>query len=128
MLNEKDMNEIKRIIQTYFDASFEGSGEKMAQVFHSAAHIYGHGANGELNDMPKDFFVNLVGTPRPGMPKPEYPRQDEILAIDFTGENTASARVMLRVGTTLFTDMLCFMRLDGKWGVISKVFSGVQVS
>jgi len=122
-----DSTEIKGIIQTYFDASFESSGEKMAQVFHDAAHIYGHGENGALNDMPKSFFVNLVGTPRPDAPVVDYPRQDEILSIDFTGENTAVARVKLRVRNTLFTDMLCFMRLGGKWGVIAKVFSGVQI-
>lgn len=122
-----ESSEIKEIIQTYFDASFESSGEKMARVFHKGAHIYGHGENGALNDMEKDFFVNLVGTPRPAANKPEFTRQDEILAIDFTGENTAVARVKLRVGNTLFTDMLCFMRIDGKWGVISKVYSGVPV-
>jgi hypothetical protein len=122
-----DITEIKGIIQTYFDASFESSGEKMAQVFHDAAHIYGHGENGALIDMDKEFFVNLVGTPRPDSPESVYPRQDEILSIDFTGENTAVARVKLRVRNILFTDMLCFMRLNGKWGVISKVFSGVPV-
>jgi len=122
-----DSTEIKGIIQTYFAASFESSGEKMAQVFHDAAHIYGHGENGALIDMDKEFFVNLVGTPRPDSPESVYPRQDEILSIDFTGENTAVARVKLRVRNILFTDMLCFMRLNGKWGVISKVFSGVPV-
>jgi hypothetical protein len=124
-LNKMDSSKIKEIIQTYFDASFESSGEKMSQVFHDAAHIYGHTDNGSMNDMDKEYFVKLVGSPRTDAPKQEYPRQDEILSIDFTGENTAIARVKLRVGNTRFTDMLCFMRLDNKWGVISKVYSGV---
>ena len=118
-----DSSEIREIIQTYFDASYESSSEKMAKVFHDAAHIYGHGENGVLSDSPKDSFVNMVGSVMPGAPKPEYPRSDEILSIDFTGENTAVARVALRVGNIMFTDMLCFMRLGGKWGVISKVYS-----
>ncbi|MCL2126556.1 MAG: nuclear transport factor 2 family protein [Oscillospiraceae bacterium] len=122
-----DKNEIIGVIQTYFDASFESSGEKMARVFHDAAHIYGLGEDGKLADMPKDFFVKMVGTARPDAPKLEYPRDDEIISIDFTGDNTAVARVKLRVGKTMFTDMLCFLKLDGKWGVISKVYSGVQV-
>ena len=123
-----DNSEITNVIQTYFDASFESSGEKMSQVFHDAAHIYGHGENGILVDMPKEFFVNLVGTAKPDVPKPAYARQDEIIAIDHTGDDTAIARVKLRVGNTLFTDMLCFMKLDGKWGVISKVYSGVTAT
>jgi len=120
-------NEIREVIQMYFDACYEGSGEKMSQVFHDAAHIYGHDENGAFNDMDKNFFVGLVGSVRPDAPKPEYPRQNEILAIDFTGDNTAVARVKVRVFNTLFTDMLCFMRLDGKWSVISKVYSGVNI-
>ena len=120
-----DSTEIKAIIQTYFDASYEASGEKMSEVFHSAAHIYGHSETGALNDMDKNAFVKLVGTPVSGLAKQEYPRQNEILSIDFTGENTAVARVRLRVRNTIFTDMLCFMRIDNRWGVISKVFSGI---
>ena len=119
-----DAEEIKRVIQLYFDGSYEGDGNKMDQVFHQAAHIYGHAPDGSLNDMPRDQFVARVGTKRDGAPS--FPREEEILSIDFTGENTAVARVKLRVFKTLFTDMLCFMRLEGKWGVIAKVFSGVQ--
>lgn len=120
-----DGNEIKKLIQTYFDASYESSGDKMSQVFHSAAHVYGRNENGALIDMDKDSFVKLVGNVDPNAPKQEYPRRDEIISIDFTGENTAVVRVKLRVGNILFSDMLCFMRLDDKWGIISKVFSGV---
>ena len=117
-----DSSEIRAVIQTYFDAGYEPDGEKMASVFHDAAHIYGHTEDGGLNDMTKQAFVDLVAS---GSARPDYPRYDEILSIDFTGENTAVARVKLRVRNILFTDMLCFMRLDGRWAVISKVMSGV---
>jgi len=123
-----DNSKIREVIQTYFDASYESSREKMAQVFHDAAHIYGRTENGSLNDMDKGFFVKLVATPPDNTPGRAYAREDEILSIDFTGDNTAVARVKLRVGDIRFTDMLCFMCLDGKWGVISKVFSGVPVT
>ena len=120
-----DTSGIKEIIDLYFDGSFEGSGEKMDRVFHDAAHIYGHGPDGKLNDMPKDAFVKLVGTKREEAPT--FQREDKIISIDFTGDNTAIARVQIRMFNTLFTDMLCFMRIEGKWGVIAKVYSGVTV-
>jgi len=122
-----DDSKIREVIQTYFDASFEGSAEKMDRVFHGAAHIYGIDKAGALNDMPRDHFVKMVGAHRTEGQAPAFPRQDEILSVDFTGEFTAVARVKLRVGKTLFTDMLCFMYLEGRWGVIAKVFSGVAV-
>jgi len=120
-----DADEIKRIIQLYFDGSYEGNQEKMDQVFHQAAHIYGHSQDGSLADTPRDAFVKRVGS-RPA-DTPSFPREEEILSIEFTGEHTAVARVKLRVFNTLFTDILSFMYLDGKWGVIAKLYSGVTI-
>ncbi|MCL2166106.1 MAG: nuclear transport factor 2 family protein [Clostridiales bacterium] len=117
--------DIKEIIQFYFDGSYEGSSEKMDKAFHQAAHIYGCAADGSLTDWPRDAFVSRVGA-RPA-DAPSYPREDEILSIDFTGENTAVAKVKLRVGNTRFTDVLCLMRLESKWGIIAKMLSGVPV-
>jgi len=119
-----DTTEIKEILQIYFDASFESSEGKMAQVFHDAAHIYGHSQDGNLSDSPKEAFVKMVG--RKPVNQPPYPREDEILSIDFTGENTAVARVKIRVNNTMFTDILSFIKIDGKWSVIAKLYSGVQ--
>ena len=45
----------------------------------------------------------------------------------LTGEHIAVARVKLRVGNTLYTDVLSFMELDEKWAVIAKVLSGVPI-
>jgi len=119
-----DTNKIKEVIQLYFDGSFDGKADNMKRVFHPAAHIYGYD-HGALEDMPKEAFVALVGSDRTG--KPAFPREEEILSIDFTGENTAVARVKLRVFDTRYTDILSFIRLDGEWSVIAKLFSGVQV-
>ena len=116
-------NETEAVIQTYFDASYEGSKEKMLQVFHPAAHIYGHRPDGTLSVTPRNAFAERVGTPRPD--RPSYPRQDQILSIDFTGEHAAVARVSLRVGNTLYTDVLTFLRFDGEWSIIAKAYSGV---
>ena len=120
-----DIDEIKSIIQLYFDGSYEGNRDKMDKVFHQAPHVYGHAQDGSLTDMPRDRFVDHVGS-RPA-DSPLYVREEEILSIDFTGEKAAVARVKLRVNNTRFTDILSFMCIDGKWGVISKVFSGLRI-
>ncbi|MCL2493419.1 MAG: nuclear transport factor 2 family protein [Clostridiales bacterium] len=119
-----DTREIKEVIQLYFDGSFDGKADNMRRVFHPSAHIYGI-AQGNLEDMPKEAFAALVGS-RPA-DAPAFPREEEILSIDFTGENTAVARVKLRVFDIRYTDILSFIRLDGEWSVIAKLFSGVQV-
>jgi len=112
--------EITELIRTYFDACYESNGAKMAEVFHPAAYIYGLDGSGTLIDMDRDAFVSVVGSQNTS-----FPRRNETLSIDFTGENTAVARVVVRVMDTVFTDILSMLRINGKWGVISKLFSGV---
>jgi len=118
-----NINEIKAVIQDYFDAGYDCDGAKMREVFNKAAHIFGHDEAGALRDRDLNTFIALVETP-----KPEYQRQDEILSIDFTSEDTAVARVKTRVGNILFTDVLSFIRLDGKWTIISKLYAGAPVN
>ena len=119
-----DINEIKEVIQAYFDTGYVADGEGMSEVFLDGSHLYGRSNEGELILWDKEFFVNLVGSSEPGTADPGYPRYNEILSIDFTGENTAVARVKVRAGDTLYTDILSFLRLNDKWGIISKVFAG----
>ena len=120
-----DIDGVKKAIQAYFDTGYASDSAGMAEVFHDAAHLYTHDKDGALTDWTSGFFVNLIGSTSQGKDGPGYPRYNEILSIDFIGEKTAVARVKVRVADTLFTDILCFMLLDGKWQIISKVFAGV---
>lgn len=120
-------SEIEQALHYYFDGSYEGDSRKMRQVFHPAAHIYGLDADGALTDWTLDDFADIVDN----VVKPKdsgQKREDEIIAIDFTGENTAAARVRLRVGQTKYTDILSFIRLNGEWRIIAKVLSGVEIA
>ena len=120
-----DTTELKKAIQLYFDACYEGSEQKMAQVFHDLAHVYGHTPDGNLADTPKSDFVKRVGS-RPA-DTPPFPRENEILSIDFLGEKEAAVRVKVRVSNMRYTDSLSFIFADGKWVIIAKLFSGVSV-
>jgi len=123
-----DVTEVKKLLQMYFDAGFEADGEKMSKVFHDDAHVYGHGENSVLFDMDMKFFINIIGAQDPpDSQKPDFVRYEEILSIDFTGEDTAVARVKLRLGDVIYTDVLSIIRLDGKLKVISKLYAGVPV-
>ena len=122
-----DKSEIESVIQTYFDASYESIGENMREVFHSVSHVYGHEEAGALRDMNREAFIKVVEARRHDTPVPDHPKQNEIISIDFTSEKTAVARVKLRVGRIIFTDILSFIYLDGKWTIIAKLFAGVPV-
>ena len=117
---------VKEVIQNYFDGCYFNDGEKIDKAFHKVAHIYGLDEDGKLIDWHRDHFLSMVGAPRPEGYKRDHTQQDEILSLDFTGEHTACARVRLRVGRWLYTDVLCLLCLDGKWGIIAKMLSGVD--
>lgn len=42
--------------------------------------------------------------------------------VEFAGENAAFARVRCRMGERDYVDFLSFIREDGRWRIIAKVF------
>ena len=49
--------------------------------------------------------------------------RDRILSIDLANPELALAKVQISIGQKLFTDYLNCIKLDGKWTIISKVFT-----
>jgi hypothetical protein len=49
-------------------------------------------------------------------------RRERILSIEFAGAVTGFARVECAIGEKRFTDLLSFVKLDGRWRLIAKVF------
>ncbi|MCL1913749.1 MAG: nuclear transport factor 2 family protein [Eubacteriaceae bacterium] len=120
-----DRKEIETVIQSFFDADYERDADKMEAVFHEGSEFFELGKDGVLVKRSGKEFAG--GMRRFAGIQADYPRAEEILSIEFTGENTAVARTRMRVRNTLFTDILCLMRLDGKWGIIAKIASGVPI-
>ncbi len=122
-----DRKAIERVIQNFFDASYAADPEKMSGVFHSEMQFFGFDRDGNLVKRSKDSFVDGYRANAKDPAWPDFPRVNEILSIDFTGENTAVSRTRVRIRNTLYTDIFCFMRLGGEWRIIAKVASGVPV-
>ena len=116
-----DESGIREVIKAYFDTGYDAT-PGIAETMHDKALLYsfeGNKPEGELRIWDKEAFVKIATSVGHG-----YPRFDEITSIDFTGPNSAVARVKVRVQDTLFTDILSFMRLDGRWWIMAKVFYG----
>jgi uncharacterized protein (TIGR02246 family) len=123
-----DRQAIECVIQNFFDASYAADPEKMAGVFHSEMQFFGFDREGGLVKKSKDSFVDGYRQNAKDPAWPDFPRVNEILSIDFTGDNTAVSRTRVRIRNTLFTDIFCFMRINGEWRIIAKVASGVPVA
>ena len=113
-------SEIAETLGRYFDGLHHSDAAELGRVFHEQA-IYACASEGRLTHLTMDAYLPMVaGRPSPASRGEE--RQDRILSIEFAGPVTALARVECAIGEKRFTDLLSFVRLDGQWRIIAKVF------
>ncbi len=119
-----DFSAVAAVIATYFDGLYHSDTKLLAQVFHPKAQ-YVCVTDGTLlyRDM-AEYFPVVDARPSPAS-RGEL-RRDEIVSIEFAGAVTARAVLHCAIGPRFFTDYLTFIRLDGRWQVISKVFHYVE--
>ncbi len=114
------LNDIKATLAVYFDGIYESSEDKLRSAFHPDAHIYSV-IDGTLADFPLGTFVDRV-TSRVSCSSQGAPRTDKIVSIDFSGPNSALAKVELSIPGTDFVDFLSLMKIDGRWRIIAKTY------
>jgi hypothetical protein len=122
-----DDKELMKALKIYFESTNESDEAKMNEVFHDSAHLYGEGPGGELLDWDKDSFLNVIKSTKEASRGKDFPVYNEIVSIDFTSANTAVVRLKVRVMDLMYTDILSFICLNGRWWIIAKLAVGVPV-
>lgn len=112
--------ELVEVLTHYFDGLHHSDAGKLAEVFHPQA-IYASASEGSLTHLTMDAYLPMVEK-RPSPASRGEARRDRILSIEFAGPVTALACVECAIGPRRFTDLLSFVRLDGRWRLIAKVF------
>lgn len=116
--------EIARVLQDYFDGLYECDVEKLGRVFHPRA-IYATADETQFLYRTMDEYFPVVAARQSPASRGEE-RRDHIDSIDVAGENTAFARVRCSIGARDFVDLLSFVRVDGDWRIIAKVFQIIE--
>ncbi len=117
-------DEIVRVLQDYFDGLYECDVEKLGRVFHPRA-IYATADETPFLYRTMDEYLPVVAARQSPASRGEE-RRDHIDSIDVAGENTALARVRCSIGARDFVDLLTFVRVDGAWRIIAKVFQIIE--
>lgn len=107
-------------LRDYFDGLYFCDTKRLARVFHPAA-TYACATDGTLLKLGMDEYFPVVEKREPPASRNET-RRDRIVSIEFAGPVTALARVECAIGPKFFTDLLTFIKLDGRWQIIAKVF------
>ncbi len=118
------VDSLLRAIQTYFDGLYESDVDKLDLVFHPRA-IYATADEPAPVYRAMDEYFPIVAA-RASPESRNEPRRDAIDELQFAGDNTAFARVRCSIGNRDFVDFLSFVREDGRWQIIAKVFQIIE--
>lgn len=111
---------VSEVISIYFDGLYHSDTQRLRQAFHpQATYVTATGGDFLHRDM-ENYFA--VVDQRPSPASSNEPRRDSIRSIDFAGAEAARAVVHCAIGERFFTDFLTFVKTDGQWRIISKVF------
>jgi hypothetical protein len=118
---DADIAAIRAATQTYLDGLYDGDAERIASVFLPSSALT-QSFQGELKITPRDEWLAAVRV-RPSPRASGLTRHDEILTIDLVSPTLAHVKVKCAMPPRFFTDLLSFVKLDGRWLVAQKVFT-----
>ncbi len=114
------LSDLQSVISDYFEALYRCDTDLLQQVFHPKA-IYATADETPLLYRTMGDYVPVVAARQSPASRGEV-RTDAIDEIQLAGENTAFARVRCSIGQNDFVDFLTFVRTEGRWQIMSKIF------
>ena len=114
------LHEVHEALGRYFDALHHSDTTALTTIFHPGA-VYATATEGTLVRLSMDEYLAIVAARESPASRGEG-RTDAIESVEFAGPVTALARVQCSIGPKRFTDLLTFVRVDGRWQIIAKVF------
>jgi hypothetical protein len=115
-----DRSSVEAVVNHYFDGLYEGSAEKLGAIFHPTADLRWL-ENGELKVLSVPAWLDRVAK-RPSAKAEGKPRNDFVMTIDRSDENTAFIKVKCQLPPRYFTDYLVAMKLADGWRIVSKSY------
>jgi hypothetical protein len=117
---DPDRAAIEAVIADYFDGLYHSDTGRLARVFHPRA-VYASATGGTLLVRSMQEYFPVVDV-RPAPASRGEARADRILSLEFLGPDTARATLLCAIADRSYVDWLTFLRIDGRWQVIAKVF------
>lgn len=115
-----DRSSVEAVVNHYFDGLYEGSAEKLGAIFHPTADLRWL-ENGELKVLSVPDWLDRVAK-RPSAKAEGKPRNDFVMTIDRSDDNTAFIKVKCQLPPRYFTDYLVAMKLADGWRIVSKSY------
>ena len=114
------LTELAAQMQVYFDGLYHSDVARLKQVFHPDAH-YVCPTDDPMVRLDMATYFGVVAEREAPAARNET-RTDRIDSIRFAGPGMALVVANCSIGEKHFTDFLSFVKTDGEWLIISKVF------
>ncbi|MBQ4848544.1 nuclear transport factor 2 family protein [Pseudoalteromonas sp. MMG012] len=115
----KDFAAVEHVLQCYFEGLYQGDAEKLKVIFHPDVWLKAPGVRRSLvqwlNDVDK----------RPVPAHINQPYAFQILAVDVV-KDQAMAKVHCPIFEFDYIDFLGLLKEDGKWQVVSKMYTDLK--
>jgi Putative lumazine-binding len=111
---------VEAVVQDYFDALYEGDADKMSTVFDASADLRWV-EKGQLQVLTVPDWLDRIRK-RPSGKAEGKAREDFIVTIDRSDDNTAFVKVRCQLPPRYFTDYLVAMKLKDGWKIVSKSY------
>jgi hypothetical protein len=115
-----DRSSVEAVVQGYFDGLYEGDADKLGAIFHPSADLRWL-EKGELKILTVPDWLAWVRK-RPSGKAEGKPRDDFIVTIDRSDNQTAFIKVRCQLPPRYFTDYLVAMKLADGWQIVSKSY------
>jgi hypothetical protein len=115
-----DRSSVEQVVKLYFDGLYEGDADKLGAVFHPTADLRWQ-EKGELQVLSVPDWLDRVRK-RPSAKAEGKPRDDFIVTIDHSDDNTAFIKVRCQLPPRYFTDYLVAFKMAGGWQIVSKSY------
>ena len=114
-----DRSTVDAIIKHYFDGLFDADADKLGAIFHPTADLRWQ-ENGVLKVLTVPDWMERVRQRKPGADLAL--RDDFVVTMDRSDENTAFIKVRCQLPPRYFTDYLIAMKLSDGWQIVSKSY------
>ena len=112
--------QIENVLRRYLDLLYNGDTNLIETVFLPEATVNSV-ADGKIVSIDMvGFRERIAGRQSPAIIGEK--RDDKIVMIDVSSPTTAMAKVECMILKNQYTDYLSFIKVSGKWRIISKVF------
>ena len=112
------ISELTEAMAAYFDGIHHGDVELLGSVLHPEIRLV---CRRDGLTLDKQAYLVVVGG-RPSAASRGDDRFDELLSLSSATPATAHVRARLAYLPKVFTDELVFVREDGRWQIIAKVW------